>query len=149
MPRPTTKKELLSQSRNKYQNLLDLINSFSIEQQEWKFPFEDRDKNIKDVLIHLYERHKLLLSWESSNIQWKPKSFLPDEYNWKTYPKMNIEIWEKHKKTRLSDAKNMLQKTYNTSSWMIESHTDEELFTKKYYPWTGSTSLGSYCISDT
>jgi hypothetical protein len=32
---------------------------------------------------------------------------------------------------------------------IIEKHTDEELFTKKKYKWTGSTSLGSYLISAT
>jgi hypothetical protein len=32
---------------------------------------------------------------------------------------------------------------------MIEKHTDEELFEKKKYPWTGSTSLGAYFISAT
>jgi hypothetical protein len=32
---------------------------------------------------------------------------------------------------------------------IIEKHTDEELFTKKKYAWTGTTSLGSYLISAT
>jgi hypothetical protein len=32
---------------------------------------------------------------------------------------------------------------------LIEAHTDAELFTKKLYPWTGTTSLGAYLISST
>jgi hypothetical protein len=32
---------------------------------------------------------------------------------------------------------------------LIESFTNEELFTKKYYSWTGTTSLGSYAVSST
>ena len=30
---------------------------------------------------------------------------------------------------------------------LIEPFTDEELFTKKHFPRTGTTNLGSYCIS--
>jgi len=32
---------------------------------------------------------------------------------------------------------------------IIEIHNDDELFTKKKYNWTGTTSLGSYFISAT
>jgi hypothetical protein len=32
---------------------------------------------------------------------------------------------------------------------LIEKHTDDELFTKKKYPWTGTTSLGAFLISAT
>ncbi len=32
---------------------------------------------------------------------------------------------------------------------IIESFTNEELFTNKYFPWTGTTSVGSYCVSST
>jgi len=32
---------------------------------------------------------------------------------------------------------------------LIEKHNDDELFTKKKYEWTGTTSLGSYFISAT
>ena len=32
---------------------------------------------------------------------------------------------------------------------LIEKHTDDELFTKKKYEWTGTTSLGAYLISAT
>jgi hypothetical protein len=32
---------------------------------------------------------------------------------------------------------------------LIGKHTDEELFTKKRYGWTGSTSLGAYLVSAT
>jgi hypothetical protein len=32
---------------------------------------------------------------------------------------------------------------------LIEKHTDEELFTKQKYKWTGTTSLGSYLVSAT
>ena len=32
---------------------------------------------------------------------------------------------------------------------LIESLTDEELFEKKHFPWTGTTNVGAYCVSVT
>jgi hypothetical protein len=32
---------------------------------------------------------------------------------------------------------------------IVERHTNAELFTKKRYAWTGSTSLGAYLVSAT
>ncbi|MDR1033746.1 MAG: ClbS/DfsB family four-helix bundle protein [Bifidobacteriaceae bacterium] len=32
---------------------------------------------------------------------------------------------------------------------IIQKHTDDELFTKKHYKWTGTTSLAAYLISAT
>ena len=69
MPRPTTKQQLLDLVNQNFQKLKNLIDSFSLQQQEGNFPFEDRDKNIKDVLVHLYERHQLLLNRERSNMK--------------------------------------------------------------------------------
>ncbi len=30
---------------------------------------------------------------------------------------------------------------------LIETFSNEELFTKQHFDWTGTTSLGSYCVS--
>jgi len=32
---------------------------------------------------------------------------------------------------------------------LIESLSDEELFEKRRFPWTGTTNIGSYCVSVT
>ena len=32
---------------------------------------------------------------------------------------------------------------------LIEVFSDEELFTKRFFSWTGTTTLGSYCVSAT
>ena len=54
-----------------------------------------RDKNLRDVLIHLFEWHQLLLLWIESNLNNDQKPFLPLPYNWKTYGELNIEFWKK------------------------------------------------------
>lgn len=149
MPRPINKQQLLDLSEENFSKLLALINSMSIDEQERSFSFEDRDKNIRDVLVHLYEWHQLLLNWLSSNLSGQKMNFLPDPYNWKTYPEMNIVFWGKHQSTSLEKSISLLKKSHLDVMRMIDAFTDEQLFTKRFFPWTGTTSLGSYCVSAT
>lgn len=149
MPRPTTKQDLIIAANEQFKKLNSLIDSMPEEKQHAAFSFEDRDKNLRDVLIHLYEWHQLLLNWISANKAGNAASFLPDPYNWKTYPKMNVGFWEKHQTTPLDKAKSLLNESHSEVLKLIESFTNEELFTKKHFAWTGTTSLGSYCVSAT
>ena len=149
MSRPISKEQLTKASEDNFNKLFVLINSMSKEQQQQLFSFEDRDKNIRDVLVHLYEWHQLLLNWVDSNLAGNNANFLPIPYNWKTYPQMNIEFWEKHRKTPLEKAVKLLEESHLKTMKLIDAFSNEQLFTKKYYPWTGTTNLGSYFISST
>ncbi|MDL2265438.1 ClbS/DfsB family four-helix bundle protein [Parabacteroides sp. OttesenSCG-928-G07] len=149
MARPTTKQDLIVAANNQFERLWKQIDSMPKEKQQETFSFEDRDKNLRDVLIHLYEWHQLLLNWIPANLTGNTVSFLPEPYNWKTYPKMNVEFWGKHQTTPLEDAIALLKKSHADIMKLIEPFTDEELFTKKHFSWTGTTNLGSYCISAT
>jgi hypothetical protein len=149
MARPTTKLQLIDQSEENFKKLFGLINSLTVDEQEKSFSFDDRDKNIRDVLVHLYEWHQLLLNWVKSNSAGKKTSFLPEPYNWKTYPQMNVEFWKKHQTTFYQQAILMLQKSHAEVMSLIDTFTNEQLFTNKLFSWTGTTSLGSYCVSAT
>jgi len=149
MARPTTKEQLKQIAEENFGKLFDLINSMTKEEQEKTFSFEDRDKNIRDVLVHLYEWHQLLLNWINSNRSGSKAGFLPEPYNWKTYPKMNITFWEKHQKTSLKEAVTLFKKSHSEVIALIAPFSNEELFTNKHFSWTGTTSLGSYCVSAT
>lgn len=149
MARPTTKEQLKQSSEDGFKKLFALIHSMTEEEQEKAFSFEDRDKNIRDVLVHLYEWHQLLINWVQSNQSGNKANFLPEPYNWKTYPQMNIVFWEKHQKTSLKDAVTLLEKSHLGTMALIGSFSNEELFTNKYYSWTGTISLGSYSVSAT
>ncbi|MDR2833574.1 MAG: ClbS/DfsB family four-helix bundle protein [Streptococcaceae bacterium] len=136
-----------------------IIETMPVKTKEAPFHFDQkllekeahwsRDKNIRDVLVHLYEWHQLLLLWVKENKDGKEHPFLPAPYNWKTYGLMNIAFWQKHQDTSYETAVNLVQASHIDVMRMIDEHTDEELFTKKFFSWTGTTSLGSYCISAT
>jgi len=159
MPRPTTKIELINSAQSQWDKIWKLIDTMSENQRISEFNFKDnqklkeahwtRDKNLRDVIVHLYEWHQLLLNWTTANLNGEPQPFLPKPYNWKTYCDMNVEFWKKHQSTSYENAKLMLNESHKKVRLFIESMTNEELFEKKHFSWTGTTTLGSYCISVT
>ena len=149
MPRPATKSDLLKAANVQFSKMWELVGTMSEDEQTAVFLFEDRDRNLRDIFIHLYEWHQLLLNWVSANQKSESKPFLPEPYNWKTYPQMNVEFWKKHQKTPYVDSIKMVQKSHADVMKTIETFSDAELFEKKHFSWTRTTNLGSYCISAT
>ncbi len=158
MGRPTTKTDLLTAASANYENLnafiagmtekelctpFDFSSNPSKKEAHWK-----RDKNLRDILVHLYEWHQLLLNWVQSNQNGDNKPFLPKPYNWKTYAKLNEQFWKKHQNTSLDDAKDMLQKSHDEVMKLAETFSNEELFSKGVYRWVGGSVLGSYFVSN-
>ena len=76
-------------------------------------------------------------------------TFLPPEYSWKTYGAMNVAFWRKHRTSSLERAQELLCESHKKVMSLIEKYSNEELFTKKYFGWTGGTDLGSYFVSTT
>ncbi|MCG8451561.1 MAG: ClbS/DfsB family four-helix bundle protein [Spirochaetales bacterium] len=157
MPRAKTKEDLLKDAQRKYEQLTELMQTLPKEvlAREMDFSKDEkksqnhwqRDKNLRDVLVHLYEWHQLLITWVKANMGGTLQSFLPHPYNWKTYGEMNMEFWKKHQKTPLEQSKLLLHQSHHHVFSLVESLTNEELFTRKYFSWTGNTNLGSYCVS--
>ncbi|MEM0909728.1 MAG: ClbS/DfsB family four-helix bundle protein [Pseudomonadota bacterium] len=157
MPRAKTKAELINTAEKNFSKLWETIDAMSEKALAKEFDFSNdvkkkelhwhRDKNLRDVFTHLYEWHQLLIRWVNANMAGDNKPFLPAPYNWKTYGQMNMEIWKKHQKTTLLDAEKMLKKSHKDALTLTTSFSDDALFTKQYFNWTGTTTLGSYCIS--
>ena len=157
MSRPTTKSELITVSKNNYEKLKFLISNLTDEEMSTSFDFSrdekkkeahwKRDKNLRDVLVHLYEWHQLLLNWVKSNREGKKASFIPEPYNWKTYGEMNVEFWKKHQNTALEQSKKILYKSHIEVMKLAETFTEEELFSKNIFEWVGGSTLGSYFVS--
>lgn len=149
MARPTTKNDLQLAAKKNYAALQQLLDQMTADEQNATFQFEDRDKNLRDVLIHLYEWHRLLLKWVAANQQGDPQPFLPAPYNWRTYGEMNVAFWQAHQQTSLAEAKELVEKSHQQVMTLMESLSNEELFEKNAFDWTGNSTLGSYFVSST
>ena len=159
MARPQTKENLMIAAKENFEKLNTLISKMSDKELTTPFDFSKdekkkeahwkRDKNLRDILIHLYEWHQLILNWIESNQKGEVKPFLPEPYNWRTYGDMNVEFWKKHQNTSLEDATRALEKSHKDVLKLAENFTNEELFSKKVYKWVGGSTLGSYFVSAT
>lgn len=149
MPRPKTKTALIELSTKNFQQLNAYIDSMSESLQNKEFPAGTMNRTIRDVLAHLHEWHLMMLGWYKIGMAGNKPDMPAKGYTWKTTPDLNRVIWEKYKNTNLKDVRKMLNKSYQDIQKLIENHSNNELFEKKRYKWTGSTSLGSYLVSCT
>ena len=149
MSRPRTKDELLELGQKNFIKLNDFVDSFSPEAQISEFPEGTMNRNIRDVLAHLNHWHLLFLDWYEVGMKGKKPEMPAKGYSWKTVPELNRIIWQKYNDTQLKKVREDLNKSYLQIQKLIEKHSNDELFEKKRFKWTGTTSLGSYLVSTT
>lgn len=159
MSRPAAKTDLLTAAARQYEALNALISELTEAELSTAFDFSgdanrteahwSRDRNLRDVLVHLYEWHQLLLNWVRSNQSGHARPFIPLPYNWKTYGMMNAAFWKKHQSTSLERAKELLAASHSDVLRLAEGFSNEELFSRGVYKWVGGSTLGSYFVSAT
>lgn len=150
MSRAKDKQSLLDSSHDNYQKLFMLIESFGEDEIiNGCLPFEDRDKNIRDIVIHLHHWHLMFLGWYKVGMRGDKPDMPAKGYTWRDTALLNQMIWEQYQSTDYYTAVRLLDDSFLKVQDIIEQHSDEEIFTKKYYAWTGTTSLGSYLTSAT
>ncbi len=149
MAKPSNKTELLDLSQKNFERLVDLIEGFSAKDQNAAFPKGTLNRNIRDVLMHLHHWHLMMMNWYSIGMKGGKPEMPAKGYTWKTTPDLNKWIQEKYSTIPLDDAKKNFKASYKELRQLIEMHSNEELFEKKKYKWTGTTSLGAYLISAT
>lgn len=149
MPRPQDKQALLELADANLAKLVAFIAALPPEVARGEHELNDRDRTVADVVCHLHEWHNMMVGWYRIGMS-GAKPVIPAEgVTWQTLPVLNRRIHQKYAGTPLDQALAWLKASHATVRALIDAHTDEQLFTKKRYPWTGTTSLGSYLVSAT
>lgn len=159
MPRPKTKDELRIAANTNYKKLIVMIENRASEEKDVPYDFSEdekkkeahwkRDKNLRDVLMHLNEWHLLLLEWIKNRENGGNKPFLLEGYSWKTYGDMNRMFWERCQDITEDEALSKFVQSHKKVMEALEQFSEEELFIKSFYPWVGGSNIGSYFISVT
>lgn len=149
MPKPKSKEELLHLGKTNYQKLMDLIQSVPKKDLEKEFPKGTMNRNIRDVIAHVHHWHFMFLDWYKIGMKGDKPDMPAKGYTWKTLPDLNRKIWEEYQDASLAEVQQAFSKSFKKVRKIIVSHSDQDLFEKKKYHWTGSTSLGAYLISNT
>ncbi len=147
MARAKTKAELIQSSQEEFQRLLDLVAGITAEGIAQ--PGACENWSVKDILAHLHAWHMLFLTWYEGGMSGANTPKPAPGYTWKQTPELNEAIYQEYKQESLDAILPSLKETHQEVFKIIQKHSDQELFTKKRYQWTGATSMGSYLVSAT
>ncbi|MBL8891752.1 MAG: ClbS/DfsB family four-helix bundle protein [Planctomycetaceae bacterium] len=147
MPKPASRSELLTASNEAFQTLEALLAALTESQLAAEFPFPHRDRNVRDVLAHLYEWQQMFFAWYKVGMSGNQPLMPAPGFTWRETPELNQQIWQQYQSLALAEIRAKLKRSHNKLQKLIQTHSNEELFTKRRYSWTGTTSLGAYITS--
>ena len=105
--------------------------------------------SVKDLLAHLHAWHEMTLNWEQAGRGGDRPSIPAEGYTFAETPALNEAIYQRTKNDGWDEIVVRFQTTHAELMAVIDSYGDDELFAKRRYPWTRSTSVGSYLVSAT
>ncbi len=145
-----SEKEMLLQNSDKnLKALFEIIESVYSRKRSISIEIEERDKNFRDVLMHLYEWHAMLERWYREGMDGDIPSMPAPGYKWSTIKLLNMQIWENYQDVTLNKAIKKLKLSHERVMDLIKSHSNEEIMTKQYYKWTKTSNLYSYFAANT
>ncbi|MDD5370113.1 MAG: ClbS/DfsB family four-helix bundle protein [Anaerolineaceae bacterium] len=144
MPRPTTKDQLISDSRTEYSGLERLIANLSPD--EMVKPGVMGDWSVKDILAHLSEWHCMVLSWYESGLRGMALPIPAKGFKWSQLPALNQQIYLRYRDQPLDEVLSRFRGFHHQVMKLIDDLTPEELFTPGYYTWTKKNHLAAYIV---
>lgn len=147
MPRPTTRADLLTTAAHEFDRLFDAI--ARVAPADLERPGACEHWSVKDLLAHLDAWHELFMGWERVGQIGEKPSIPSPGFGWAETPELNDKIYQDAADDLWADVESRLRSSHRRVLDVIASYSDEDLFTKKQYKWTGTTSVGSYAVSAT
>jgi hypothetical protein len=89
MPRPTSKKDLVAQSRSNFDALNAFIGGLFPADRERSFKPGTMNRNIRDVLGHMHHWHALMLGWYAVGMKGDKPEMPAKGHTWATTPELN------------------------------------------------------------
>ena len=145
MARPKNKDELLTGAEHEFAKLWKAVASIDEADRERVGACEAW--SVKDLLAHLDAWHEMYLGWESAGSTGEAAAMPADGYTWGETPALNLAIFERTKNDGWDEIDTRVRLSHQKVLDVIESYSNHDLFTKKHYGWTGTTSVASYTIS--
>ena len=147
MPRPTNKADLLAAADRERAKLDALLAELTPEAMV--VPGVVGEWSVKDVLAHLCEWEGMALGWYRVGVMGEVPEVPAPGYKWNQTPQLNRAIYEKHRDKGLEAVVDWLRSSREAMRGVIESLSDEELFTPGRFAWTRKNTLGTYFVSAT
>lgn len=149
MPRPTNRKDLLAASVQRFAELDARVTAMPPAQREREFRPGTMNRNVRDVLGHVHHWQLLFLDWYAVGMAGGEPHMPAEGYSWARTSELNRSIHARYLEVPLRTMRARLARSHEKVLAIVECHSNAELFTKKRFAWTGSTSLGAYLVSAT
>jgi hypothetical protein len=147
MARPTTKAGLIAAAETEFARLLELVHA--LDPAIRSRPGACDDWSAKDLLAHLDAWNRMFLAWEEAGRRGEVVPKPAEGFTWAETPALNARIHAETADDAWDEVRVRLAESHARVISVIEGYRDEDLFTKKRYPWTGSTSVALYAGSAT
>ncbi len=147
MGRPTSRPELLAAAEREFDGLWDTVAVVSPSDRE--APGACGSWSVKDILAHLDAWDRMWLRWEQAGVREEPTQMPAEGFTWAQTPALNEQIRADAAGERWDEVCDRLRDSHARIMTVLSGYSDEDLFARKRYRWTGSTSVGSYAVSAT
>lgn len=154
---PQTKAELKQEIQDTFRELSQLIQTaddslltrqFAPAKENARCTTFEQGNNMRDILMHIYEWQRLQSLFVSNIRKGSPKDFIPEPYR-RNYKEMDRLNMEKHQQIPFKKSWELLSSSHEEMLSLLETFTEEELFGKKVFKVTYTTTMAAYFISVT
>jgi len=104
---------------------------------------------VKDVLAHLIEWEQMVLGWYATDQRGEKPAIPSAEFNWGQLPRLNQQIFEKHRERPLDDVLAEFHASYRQIVEFVRAMPEEDLLPPGRFAWTGKWAVGDYINSST
>jgi hypothetical protein len=142
MSKYKSKQQLLDEI-GKEKPILDTL-ILSLDAEKASRPGACDDWSVKDILCHLVEWHRMVLSWYREGSAGKTPEVPGRGYKWSQLPDLNREICERYKQTSWDEAKDLFADTFGEVFELIQTMDEQTMLTPAYQPWMNQNTLIAY-----
>jgi hypothetical protein len=142
MPKPTTREELLIETRlerGKLEALLKTIPADVFTSKkvagEW---------TAKDVICHLIAWEQMVILWVTSGYEGKTVTVPAEGFKWSELPALNDQIYREHKDDPAGDVLAEFERSYRQILDLLNSIPEEDLFIPGLQKWQNKNMLAAY-----
>jgi hypothetical protein len=147
MPRYPTKAALLEAIHQERTLLEKKIASLTPEEMVW--PGSMDSWSVKDILAHLVDWEQRFIGWYEAGRRGEEVHTPAPGMTWRDLPRLNQEGYERHRDCPLADVLADFQSSFQQILALVQSISEEEMFSAERYPWTGNWRLVGYIAGNT
>lgn len=147
MSRPASRSELLARIDSDFEALLLEVDRVDPDLRD--SPRACETWSVKDLLAHLDAWHGLFLGWERAGRAGESVAMPAPGISWAQTPVLNEQIWQRTRSDPWNEVLDRLHASHSAVRDVVASYSEDDLFGKRRFAWTGTTSVGSYAVSAT